>query len=278
MIQPDIMILTRFMDTETRGSYMERIPAHDEPDWEQPMKFPIVEMPRCSDDRQANRDLRARVISNRRFAVATLHSELSARFRNPDTAPDIQHVVISQGLFSPWRKIIDGLHGQSAWVLCMDPCVDERLIQRPAEEDRTRREIIGFSSGVGAHGELNYTISTESATLSDIKDKAKKRILQIFGLEETDSQKAADLLTDQARKLSGLPLIKATTGKDEKIRDLIAYALVQHCLPEPQGEGVLLCDELISLDTYRHWFRNFDDDSRQYPDLIRCPSTPSGNR
>lgn len=130
---------------------------------------------------------------------------------------------------------------------------------------------------MGAHGELNYTISTESATLSDIKAKAGKRIQHIFGLEAWDSQNAADLLVDRARKLSGLPLIKATTGKDEKIRDLIAYALVQHCLPEPEGEGDLLCDELISLDTYRHWFRNFDDDSRQYPDLIRITAHHPGN-
>jgi DNA phosphorothioation-dependent restriction protein DptH len=267
----DIAILTRFMDAEIQGSDVERISAYEKPDWQQPMKFPIVEMPRCADERQANRDLRGRVISNRRFAVATLHSELSARFRNPDTPPGNQHVVISQGNFSPWRKIIDQLHERSAWVLCIDPCVDERLIEKPegAAGGHRRRDIIGFSSGVGDHGELNYTISTESATLSDIKKKADIRIQQIFGLMSPDSENAGDLLVDRARKLSGLPLIKAITGKDERIRDLIAYALVRHSLPEISGAGDFLCDELISLDAYRHWFRNFDDDSRQYPDLIR---------
>jgi len=274
----DISILSRFMEEETHGTDFEKITAYEEPDWDNPLKFPILEMPRCADEKPSSQDHRARVISNRRFQIATLHSELSARFRFPDAEPEKQHVVVSKGDYSPWRGIIDWLHTQTGWVLCLDPCVDEKLLMNKQGQNINQREIIGFSSGVGSHGELNYTISTENASISDIKTFVGRRVKHIFHLEHETSQNAADTLVDNARKLSGLPLIKAVTDKDEKIRDVIAFALVHHCLPKPNtGSDLHLCDELISLDTFRHWFRKFDDDSQMYPDLIRIVAHLNAN-
>ncbi len=269
--EADIAVLTRFINAETLGNDLVEATAYDEPDWDTPLKFPILEMPRCSDDRRAHKNYRARVISNRRFRLATLHSELSARFKYFNTSPEQQHVVISQGDFTPWSGIVDELHSKSSWVLCLDPSVDERLIGQPEDEINWKREIIGFSSGVGSHGELNYTVSTEGASISDVKKIVRKKLKEIFGpWKDDEAENAAHILVREARKLSGLPLVRAT-GKGEKVRDLIAFALIQYCLPKTEiiNNETLLCDELISLDTFRHWFRNMDDDSQMYPDLMR---------
>ncbi len=267
--EADMAILYRFIEAETLQNEIVETVAN-KPDWNIPLKFPVLEIPRCADNRQANRYRRSRVISNRRFRLATLHSEMSARFRYPDRDSGKQHIVISHGDFSPWVKVVDVLHQKAPWVLCLDPCVDERLIDKPEElQSGNTREIIGFSSGVGAQGELNYTISTEKTSLFHIKNLMQRRLRNTFGGKDDQWEEAANTLVRAARCISGLSLIKASTGIDYKVRDIIAFALVQHCLAPLETEHTVMCDVLVALDTFRHWFRSMEEDRRQYPDLMR---------
>lgn len=269
-LQQDLAIISRFMAEESKENDLEQA-LKATFDWNTPLKFPVLEMPRCADDRRMNQDRRARVISNRRFRLATRHSELSARFKHPGTAQDKHHIVVSQGDYSPWREILARLHERVEWVLCLDPCVDERLIGEANQEGHWKREIIGFSSGLGSHGELNYTVSTERSSLKDVEIGIRKQLKRIFApLPDEELQRSAEFVVREGRRLSGLSLVRAT-GKGEGVRNLIAFSLVRRCLP-PAGDfhpsNTVLCDELLVLDSYRHWFKEMDAESNDYPDLF----------
>jgi DNA phosphorothioation-dependent restriction protein DptH len=66
----------------------------------------------------------------------------------------------------------------------------------------------------------------------------------------------------EARELSGLSLVRAT-GVGHYIRDFMAYCLTRKMLREKRP---VLCDHLVSLDAYRHWFDLADNERR--PDLM----------
>lgn len=265
-VDADIAILTHFINSEETGNEIE--PA--EPyrvDYDDLLKFPILEMARCIDDHPSRMYIRARVLSNRRFRLATLHSELTARLKNPMQPAGQEHIVISKGDYTPWIPVVDRLHQKATWVLCLDPLVDERLVGQADHDAHWKREIIGFSSGVGLHGELNYTVSTERSTLNDIKVRIQNHLLRLFGpWSEHEIEKAAHTLVHDSRKLSGLSLVRAT-GPGEYVRDLIAYTLVRRSLPQQHADGIFLCDELLALDSFLHWFDN--SETRERPDLMR---------
>jgi DNA phosphorothioation-dependent restriction protein DptH len=168
------------------------------------------------------------------------------------------------------------MHRIASWVLCLDPSVDERLIQKGSADAQSgdKREIIGFASGVGAHGELNYTLSTERASLLDVQNMIRKKVNNLFGpWEPADAENAARFLVREARELSGISLVRAT-GRGEQVRDLIAYALVRRCLAEAGNDGPApLCDELVVLDAFPHWFENIGGGREMYPDLLRVSAS-----
>lgn len=258
----DIALLARFMGNQ-EGDVEKAAPYQT--DWISMLKFPILEAPRCMEEHPSRRYYRARVISNRRFTIAKLHSELSARMMHPGISQGAEYIVINESDYTPWTEVIDLLHQHASWVVCMDPVIDERLIGQDDNEN-WKREIIGFSSGVGAHGELNYTISTERASIADIQERIQHQINRIFGPWEPDElEKASKILVNESRKLSGLSLVRAT-GPNEFVRDLIAYALIRICSPRLTSDCLCLCDEIIGLDAFQHWFDNADDQHR--PDLM----------
>lgn len=261
----DIALLSHFIISGKTGNDLVEMKPY-EIDLNQPLKFPAVETPCCSEEHPAKVFHRARVISNRQFRLSTLHSELSARIKHPNIQVGKQHIVICQSDFEPWAEIVDELHKKSSWVVCLDPSVDERLIGL-GDSDRWKREVIGFASGVGSHGELNYTVSTERASLADIEKEIQNQVDRLFGpWESEDLEKAAHLLVSKSRELSGLSLVRAM-GPSEYVRDLIAYTLTRMCLPKIPSPSLCLCDELISLDTFSHWFDSATNQER--PDLMR---------
>jgi len=261
----DIALLSHFIISGKSGNDVVEMKPY-EIDLNQPLKFPAVEMPCCSEEHPAKIFHRARVISNRQFRLSTLHSEMSARIKHPYIQEGKQHIVICQSDFEPWVEIVDELHKKSSWVFCLDPSVDERLVGLE-DSDKWKREIIGFASGVGSHGELNYTVSTERTSLVDIEKEIQNQVNRLFGpWDSEDLEKAAHLLVSKSRKLSGLSLVRAT-GPSEYVRDLIAYTLTRICLPNIHLPFLCLCDELISLDTFSHWFDSATNQER--PDLMR---------
>ena len=229
------------------------------------LKFPILEKSCCAVRHPTDSFKRSRVISNLQFRLGMLHTQVMHRLKNQGVQPDKEFVVLGFGDFAPWRGVIDALHIKAEWVICIDPNMDERLIKIPAGEASREREIIGFGSGVGSHGEANYTISTEQFSLADVQVRLAAAIQELYaahGWSEDEYQAMAKSILHEARELSGLSLVRAT-GVGHYVRDFMAYALTRKML---RDKRTTLCDHLVSLDAYRHWFDLADDERR--PDLM----------
>ena len=229
------------------------------------LKFPILEKACCTVSNPADKYKRKRVVSNRQFALGAYHASLLHSLKTGTQQTGT--VVVGSGDFSPWRALIDCLHDKAEWIICIDPNIDERLIRAPKLEKNKEREIIGFGSGVGSHGEDNYTISTERFSFADIHFRLQAAIQQLYAAEAgwslNDCKAVAKGVLHVAPELSGLSLVRATGAADQYIRDFMAYALTRKLL---RGSEDLLCESLISLDAYRHWFDLADNLRR--PDLM----------
>jgi DNA phosphorothioation-dependent restriction protein DptH len=240
------------------------------------LKFPILEKACCTIDTPRDKYRRQRVISNRQFTLGAYHANLMHCLQTESR--QMGSVVVGAGDFTPWRALMDTLHTKSEWVVCIDPSIDDRLIKEPADMSAKKREIVGFGSGVGTHGEDNFTISTQQSSLADVHDRLRHAIHRLYGGTDAgwsvnDSEMVAKGILHVAPELSGLSLVRATGVRDEYIRDFLAYLLSRKML---QTSGEELCESLISLDAYRHWF-DLSDDLRR-PDLMwmRCSVTNSG--
>jgi DNA phosphorothioation-dependent restriction protein DptH len=176
-------------------------------------------------------------------------------------------VVMGTGDLRPWMNVLDKIHEKSQWVVCIDQSVDDRLIRDSSSGDSSKkREIIGFGTGVGVSGEENYTISTEHHSLSDIELKLRESIKQRIRdpkWTEEDYKSVSERIMRVASNISGLSLVRATGVVDEHIRDLMAYSLTRKLVGR---DNTLLCDELITLDAYSHWF-GFAE-SMKKPDIL----------
>lgn len=229
------------------------------------LKFPILGKPCCAVRHPTDSFKRSRVISNRQFTLGTLHSQVMHRLKNQGVQAGKEFVVLGVGDFAPWRGVIDALHRKAEWVICIDPSMDERLVKVTLGDQPREREIIGFGSGVGSHGEANFTISTEQFSLGDVRFRLAESIREVYGgagWSQEDCQLAAEHLLHHACELSGLSLVRAT-GVGCYIRDFMAYALIRTMFRE---DSRALCDNLVSLDAYRHWFDLAESERR--PDLL----------
>jgi len=255
----DIAVLYDFIGAGLRGNEFQRVDTYDVR--ERTLKFPIIEKSFCTVDDPLLRLRRARVISNPQFRLSSLHLETMARLKSSNTPSGQEHVLIGYGDFAPWQEVVDELHKHVEWVVCIDPSIDDKLIKLRRDNPSEEREIIGFGSGVGLHGELNFTISTEHFRLTDIRFRMERAISTLYpGWEDNTLTGVAESVIREARTLSGLSLVRAT-GVGMYLHDFLAYALTSKLLSSDED---LLCNHLISLDAYRHWFTK--DDMR--PDLL----------
>ncbi|WP_066633165.1 ATP-binding protein [Desulfolucanica intricata] len=257
----DVMFFTDFI--EQGASRFEKL-GGDLYFYDDYRKFPVLEKTCCRVAGGGKENHRERVLSNQRFRMGALHAEVMAHISLGHADPNSKHVVISKSDFQPWIRVINTAHKQSAWVVCIDPSVDEKLLHRLESDGSNAREIIGFGTGVGPHGENNYTISTELFSMTDIKNKVGSQIASIMGhWDQNICGQVAESLVKETVHIAGLSIVKAT-GPSDYVREFIAYALVRKLLVR---ETKAYCDEIISLDAYRHWFNDAGDHER--PDLLR---------
>jgi DNA phosphorothioation-dependent restriction protein DptH len=260
-LEVDVAILNGFIRAGSQGNDFELVEPYDV--LTRTLKFPILEKPFCAFRDPSRRLQRARVLSNRQFRLTTCHSELMARLKSREVPQNTHHVVLGFGDYAPWQGVVDALHKKAEWVVCIDPNVDERLIAEKGRETQEAREIIGFGSGVGTHGESNFTISTEQFRHSDVLHKLEASIREVYtGWKPETYQLVAQRVLGESRRLSGLSLVRAT-GIGQYIRDFMAYSLTRKLL---HASGDVLCDQIISLDAYQHWFDSADSGTR--PDLL----------
>ena len=262
-LEADIVVLYDFIGAGQGGNRFAEVTPFDTTT--RTLKFPILEKSCCAVRHPTDSYKRSRVMSNLQFNIGMLLTQIMHRLKNQGVQPGREFVILGIGDFAPWRFVIDALHAKAEWVICIDPNMDERLIKIPAGGNRREREIIGFGSGVGSHGEANYTISTEQFSLADIHVRLAASIQEVYAActwSVDDCQEVAKSVLHEARELSGLSLVRAT-GVGHYIRDFMAYSLTRKILRERRK---VLCDYLISLDAYRHWFDMADNERR--PDLM----------
>ena len=259
----DIAVFYNFIGAGKGVNSFEKVEQFDITSRE--LKFPILEKACCTIRNPAEMYRRKRVVSNRQFALGAYHANLLHSLQSG--AYKSSTIVVGSGDFTPWRELIDSLHQKAEWIICVDPNMDEQLIKQPILDSSKKREIIGFGSGVGSHGEDNYTISTEQFSLEDIYLRLKIAVRSLYASEAGWSPEDCDIVAKSilnvSTQLSGLSLIRATGVGDEYIRDFMAYSLSRMLLQSPCD---LLCESLISLDAYRHWF-DLSDNMRR-PDLM----------
>lgn len=222
-------------------------------------KFPILDKVSCRRTGAGQELERERILSNNQFTLASLHGEIMERIYKRGEKSEKASLIVGRNNYEDWKQVIDISHQVSTWVICIDPVIDEYLLRDGVEG---KREIIGFGTGVGSHGESNYTVSTEKFTFEDVKKKISSQILANFDWDQGTSEKIADSIIKEASHIGGLSLVRATGPKDNHIHDYMAYSLVRKLLPR---DPAAFCDEIISLDAFRHWF----DDNGKRPDLLR---------
>jgi DNA phosphorothioation-dependent restriction protein DptH len=266
-LQVDLAILSTFIKGVEEGDDFADVEPYDVTS--RTLKFPILEKSFCAIVAPGYLLQRLRVFSNRQFRLTTMHGELMARIKNPLTPTDRQHVILGYRNYEPWKGVIDTLHKCAEWVVCIDPSIDTRLVTH----DNQNREIIGFGSGVGSHGESNYTISTEQFKLNDIRKRIEVLMQERFtGWTGDNYEKAATAIIKESPRLSGLSLIRAT-GSSNYIHDFIAYSITRKLL---KSKNNIICDHLISLDAYRHWFYSAENETR--PDLLWLSASIDNNK
>lgn len=261
-LEADIAVFYGFINAGSGVNRFETVPPFNITT--RTLKFPILEKACCSINNPADHYRRSRVISNRQFVLGEKHACLMHSIRNESTQTGT--IVIGTGDFAPWRGVIDALHSKAEWVICIDPNMDDRLIKQPATASQKTREVIGFGSGVGTHGEDNFTISTEQFSFADISARLTGSINSLFSSVDWDMDECRSIAQGVLRvacRLSGLSLVRATGVDDQYIRDFMAYALARKLVKADPGA---LCDNLISLDAYRHWF-DLSSNKRR-PDLM----------
>jgi len=261
--ETDITVLYDFIGAGSGVDMFENVEEFDVTSRD--LKFPILQKACCMIDDPGKAFKRSRIISNRQFVLGAYHSNLLHGLSSKSSQQGT--LVIGTGDFTPWRTAVDALHKKSEWVICIDPNMDERLIALPASESSKEREIIGFGSGVGTHGGDNYTISTEQFSLADIGSRLSASIQSLYATKahwtHEDCDKVTQGILSIAKDLSGLSLVRATGAADQYIRDFLAYSLSRKML---KADNTVLCESLVSLDAYRHWFDLAENNQR--PDLM----------
>lgn len=265
-LEIDIIFLMDIIRAGNQGNDFETVEPYDV--LTRTLKFPILEKPFCALRDPSRKLQRARVLSNRQFRSTTSQAELMARIKSRDVRKDAHHVVLGYGDYAPWQGVVDALHRKAEWVVCIDPNIDERLIAEKGQGTSDAREIIGFGSGVGAHGEANFTISTEQFRHVDVLHKLDASIRELYSAWNPNTYATvAQRVLGESQRLSGLSLVRAT-GVGQYVRDFMAYSIVRKLL---HADGDSLCDQVISLDAYQHWFESAETGMR--PDLLWVVAT-----
>ena len=256
----DIAFLFKFLAGELTGEAESALPFQYDFNDSNISQFPICEYPRPI--QEGNKFRRQSLLSNRRLRIQTYHADLSARLRHPQN-PEDEHLIFGHINYEPWQEVVETMHGKAQWVACIDPFVDKHLLA--SSDTNGHRKIVGFTSGLGAYGELNLSISTEQDTLSQLTYMIKNHLTGLLPFQQGDDFEAMSVnVVKEAEEIIGLSSLRAVVGQGEKIREVIGFAAVGRLLDMPQGVEML---QLLPIDSLLHWFVGSDVVHR--PDLLQ---------
>ena len=255
----DIAFLFHFMASEQTGHIEAAPPFTFDYNAHNISPFPIGEYPRPIQQGDALR--RQSLLSHRRLLIQTSHANLSARLRHPEASSQ-DHLILGDTDYQPWQPVVQALHEKAQWVACIDPYVDKRLVG--SHDPHARRKIVGFSSGLGAYGELNLAISTEQDTLTQLTALVKNQLVGLLPFQPADTfEVMATKVVNEAEEIIGLSSLRAVVGQGERIREVVGFAAIRRALAPPTAA----MSQLLPIDTLLHWFTGSDNGQR--PDLLQ---------
>lgn len=230
-------------------------------------RFPIVFKPSPVSDTTVKRRIE---LSQPQFNAAYAHTQV-VRFRNNlEILPDGKYIAVREVCIdSEAQGIVYLLHDKAYWVVCVDSGMDGALL-RNDEQHKDDYSIIGFSTGKGAYGQYNLTITARKTILDKIKKKLENRLYQLFHWEKAKIDKAAALCLSEASGLDGISLLSAINPKDHNINEFMAYIFTS--LREKSQKKQSALKIVIHLDSYKHWFNGEiekdEDESLSRPDFL----------
>lgn len=204
-------------------------------------------------------------ISQFQFLAAMQHTQASHIAGHPHSMNGIYRAYRMLELPELQEAIIEIAHKCCKWVVCVDQAIDRHMLEE------TDSKIIGFTTGEGSYGELNVTVSARKDVLVDIKQMLRRRITEKFVNWDTNRlQRAADYCVDElSQHMDGSRILKALNPYDYEIHSFLAYILTLQMLELTKASTDYIVRALISLDSYKHWFIEDDQNiDNKRPDFL----------
>lgn len=263
-VDADIFVFYNFIKPDSEGCEFQVVNEFDVTKAD--IKFPILEQSQCVKTALDEKFKRSQIVSNRQFKLSSDHVEVVSRLRDTNCGQNLHHIVLATGDYKPWKDVINRAHDSSEWVVCIDALIDKTLLAISDDNQQHKRELIGFGSGVGLHGEKNYTVSTQKYSIETIRKQLVDSMGKVYKFGTAEQfQVIAKSLLEEATELAGLSMIRSL-GPSDYVRDFMAYCVMHKILPlHPQDH---LCDRIFSIDAYSHWFDQASGDDKKHPDLL----------
>lgn len=232
-------------------------------------RFPIVFKPSPVSDTSSK--IKRRIeLSQPQFGSAYAHTQVVRYRNNSETVPAGNYIAVREVCIdNEAQNIVHSLHDKAYWVVCVDSGMDGALL-RNDDNHSNDYSIIGFSTGKGAYGQYNLTVTARGSILETIQKKLESRLYQLFHWEKDKIDKAAKLCITEAGGLDGISLFSAINQKDHNINEFMAYVLTS--LLEKENSDDTALKIVIHMDSYKHWFsgeiESDEDDSKSRPDFL----------
>lgn len=230
-------------------------------------KFPLTMIP---DTVASSSSGKRRVnISQFQFKASKYHTQASYA-ATPNVKDGLYRAFQVYTMQNKSKEILKRAHASCRWVVCIDRAIDKDLLKGNGAE------IIGFTTGEGGYGELNVTVSAKKELLQDIKDMLARSLRERFpSWEEKRCQEAAaHCMSLLSSRIDGGRVLKALNPRDYEIHNFLAYLLTHQILELGEKKSDYVLRELISLDSYTHWFEDSGNNLRPDFMLLEIPRIP----
>lgn len=231
-------------------------------------RFPMTFVPDTITATHGN--MRRINISQMQFPVSAAYTQLAHKIIEPNSMEREYKIMQQLSLQNKQQTILKIAHEKCRWVVCEDKAIDRALLQSSGIR------IIGFTTGEGSFGEYNVTVSAKEQLVNDVKKLLKVRLAKKFNRWSSEmSEKAAENCIALTESFDGSRILKALNPYDYEIHNFLAYTLIvkELGIAEPI-DGKYICRNLISMDSYQHWFK----DNRPDFMLLEIPDTPDCRR
>lgn len=236
------------------------------------IKFPMFYKPLPMYCKSAKREVE---ISQLQFPASEVHTKVMFKLikKEKNMGDFSPRVVKTTRIPEEKLALIEQLHRSAKWVICQDMGLDKHVLFQQ-EKTSSQYKIIGFSTGEGTFGEYNVLVSAREEMVEDLKQRIKRKLNRTFGKWREDQlEEAATHCIDIAKELNGSSLLKALNPEDEDIRNFLAYILTTEYHKRQIEENKPECEIMISLDSYKHWFRERGEEGMGkldvYPDFLQ---------